>query len=278
MTNPGRRPPPQRPAVSPAFKTALAYAEERIAALIEGLDRPINEFGQPCVLALSIARQAGGVHGDMLRLCAAGRTTSALILLRSIVEAAILVRWIQVDPQLHTDMYLAEDDRMRLAGVPAIEEFRRRRGIPSSGPVFDPVDDARMRKEVEATKAKAIAEGKITKKSNRVLPLVQDMAKVTGDTAIWEAYEILYRVISPWTHFGGRSLAHHEFESRPDGTYIEPRAVLSGEAIRGVAAPTTLVLLGSTSRICGLGFEGEARLLQDTLVLWPREVLDNVDV
>lgn len=263
---------------SAAFLAALAYSEDRIGALVGGLDRPVDAFAQPCVLALSIARQAGAVHRDLIALCAANRTTSALILLRPIVEAAILVRWLEVDPQLHTDMYLAEDDRSRLSAAPAITEFRRRREIPSSGPVFDPADAVRMRSEVERTKAKAIAAGRITKKSNRVLPLILDMAMATADTAIWEAYEIIYRVASPWTHFGGRSLAHHEFEKRPDGTHIEPRSVFGADAIRGVSAPTMLVLLGSTSRICGLGFETEARIIQDTLALWPREVVKDVDV
>jgi hypothetical protein len=130
-----------------------------------------------------------------------------------------------------------------------------------------------MRKTVTTAKAAAVKAGKITGKSNRVMLLINDMAKATGDSAIWEAYEIIYRVVSPWTHFGGRSLAHHEIELRSDGQHLVPKSPYTGAAIRAVAAPTMLVLLGSVSRICDLGFDREARILQDTIVLWPSQVL-----
>lgn len=264
--------------MSPAFVDALSYAEERIQALVASLDRPIEGLAQPGALTLGIARQAGAVHRDLITLCASNRLTSPVILVRPIVEAAILVRWIEVDPQPHTDMYFAEDDRQRLSSVPAFVEFRRRRGTPMSGPVFSPDVEAEMRKGVTDVKAAAIAAGKITKKSNRVLPLIQDMAKATGDSAIWEGYQVIYRVASPWTHFGGRAMSHYEPETRSDGTHLVPAPPYDGLAIRGLTAPTMLVLLGSVSRICGLGIEREARILQDTIAMWPSEALGDVDL
>ena len=264
--------------MSPAFVDALSYAEERIQALVASLDRPVEGLVQPCALTMGIARQAGAVHRDLMTLCASNRLTSPVILLRPIVEAAILVRWIEVDPQPHSDMYFAEDDRQRLSSAPAFVEFRRRRGTPMSGPVFTREVEVAMRKGVTAVKEGAIAAGKITKKSNRVLPLIQDMAKATDDSAIWEGYEVIYRVVSPWTHVGGRALSHYEPEIRSDGTHLVPVPPYDGQAIRALTAPTMLVLLGSVGRICGLGIEREARILQDTIAMWPSEALMAVDL
>jgi hypothetical protein len=121
------------PKTAPAFYVALDYAEERIQALIRSLDRPIDGFSPPCALAIGIARQAGAIYGDLMALARAGRLVSAMILLRPIVEAAILVRWIEMDPQPHADMYFAEDDRLRLGSAPAMVEFRRKRTLRRSG-------------------------------------------------------------------------------------------------------------------------------------------------
>jgi Family of unknown function (DUF5677) len=263
---------------SSAFVAARAFAEERILSLLNGLDHPIDGLPQPPVLSLGIARQAGDVYRSLLGACNRNELTAAMVLVRPIVEAAIVVRWIEVDPQPHTDMYFAEDDRQILGAAPILREQRRRRGLATAEPIIPKATEAEMKASVQRVRSEAIAAGRLPPKFNRLLPLVETMATETHDSAIWEGYQVIYRIVSPWTHFGGRSLAGHTTEARSDGTHLVPAHVYDASAIRSLTAPTMLVLLGSLSRLCDLGVDGETRLLQDTIALWPSEALKNVDI
>jgi hypothetical protein len=104
------------------------------------------------------------------------------------------------------------------------------------------------------------------------------MAQDTKDSAIWEAYEIIYRNASPWAHVSERIMTGYQLESRSDGTHIVPAQTWTGRSIRSVAVPGFAILLGSASRICGIGVEKECRIIQDALAGWPPEALSEVRV
>ncbi len=158
--------------------------------------------------------------------------------------------------------------------IPIFDEFQRRRRI-TVGPQHDSDRIAEMKATIKAVRSEAVADGQFPPKFNRLLPLIETMATETGDSAIWEGYQVLYRMVSPWTHFGGRSMSGHRVEPRPDGLHIVPTHAYGADAIRSLAAPTMLILLGSTSRICELGIDGETRILQNTIVLWPAETQED---
>ena len=115
-------------------------------------------------------------------------------------------------------------------------------------------------------------------KGRPLLPHLQQMAIATKGTDAWEAYEIVYRTASPWIHVGGRALAGDTLERRSDGTHLQPRPLWDPPSIRSIAAPCFSVLLGAVSRIAGLGFESECRLIQDSLAEWPTELAEEHEI
>jgi hypothetical protein len=253
------------------FAAALEAAEFRLAELADGaLDRPITGRETACVMGIGLHAAAIWLGG--VRECLAEAVAPAAVLVRSLVDAAILVRWIEVDPVLHVAMYFAEDDRQRLAAGTAIDELRGRRGWPAtSGRAFDAKDERRLRDGIKADRAKAKRRGEPIGDAGSVLPNVENMARTTDD--LWEAYTVAYRVTSPWTHAGGRAIAGHELEERLDGHHIIPQTMMTVHQVRSLAAPTFAHLLASVSRQAELGVHEECDHIRLTLVGWPSEVL-----
>jgi hypothetical protein len=256
-----------------SFVTALEWAEGRLFELVDGLDLPMETRPNECAQALGIARQAGLLYRGLLReVRIDDGFVTALVTLRPLVEAAILVRWIETKPGLHVEMYNAEDDRQRISSAEVWEELQARRGQRLK-PTFAREQTAKLRREIRQVRARARQAGElIPERAGTLLPAIEQMAIATNDNALWEAYEGVYRIASPWTHFGGRAFVGHRVEQRADGVHTVPATLFPPLAIRSLAAPAMAVLLGSVGRICELGIERECRIIQDAVTLWPREL------
>jgi hypothetical protein len=254
------------------FRDALPVAEAELDDLFEKLDIPINAKAPPCVLVLGLARQAGLVFAG-LRREARGDDSGATppILLRTLADAAILIRWIEEAPELHVDMYQAEDDRLRLAGAPAFEALHKAQG-GEPGPVFPPDAEAALRAGIDATRARALAEKEPIGRAGSVLPNIEAMANATGDAEMQEAYGIIFRIASSWAHIGGRSITHHRFEERADGRHLVVEGGLPALHVRALGATLVAHLIASASRICGLDLDEAARVWQEAVATWPAEV------
>jgi hypothetical protein len=247
-----------------------AVVQGRDALLARSLDVSLEGKRGQCAVALGIARQGFELYRGLRREAAADPLgITGTILLRSLAEAAILVRWIEGDPPLRVDMYFAEDDRQRLADAEPFRQFRARRGRPNE-PVYSAEQIAEMQANMATVRARAVAAGEpIGEKRGSLLPPIEVMAQKTGDSAVWEAYEVIYRVTSPWTHTAGMALGSHRMEQRPDGPHLVIGGPYRDLHLRAMASPLMAHLVGSTSRICGLGLEDEARVWQDAVVSWP---------
>jgi hypothetical protein len=253
-----------------SFRIAIETAERELERLARSLDVSLEGKRGQCAVALGIARQGFELYRGLRREAAADPLgITGTILLRSLAEAAILVRWIEGDPPLRVDMYFAEDDRQRLADAEPFRQFRARRGRPNE-PVYSAEQIAEMQANMATVRARAVAAGEpIGEKRGSLLPPIEVMAQKTGDSAVWEAYEVIYRVTSPWTHTAGMALGSHRMEQRPDGPHLVIGGPYRDLHLRAMASPLMAHLVGSTSRICGLGLEDEARVWQDAVVLWP---------
>lgn len=225
------------------------------------------------MVVLGIARQAFEVYRGLRREATANALgITGPILLRSLADAAILLRWIQDNPPLRVEMYFAEDDRQRLAAAEPFRRFRARRGT-DAGPVYPAAREAAMRANVADVRRRARVAGEpVGAVRGPLLPAAETMALSTGDSAMWEAYEVIFRVSSPWAHLSGTALSSHRIEHRRDGPHLVVEGAYRGVYLRAMACPSMAHLLGTASRICGLGIEGEARLWQDAIVEWPTPV------
>jgi hypothetical protein len=261
-----------------SFGNALRTAEAEVDNLAAQLDVPLEGRTTACIVVLGIARQAHVVYQGVRREALADPTgINPAILLRPLIEAAIVVRWIEDSPELRVDMYLAEDKRQKLAALDSFKAFRKRRGGTSSGPLLSRAEVRNLTAHVSEVRTRARAAAEPIGTKGPVVPAVEEMATSTRDTATWEAYQIVYRVASPYTHVGAWSLASHSVEVRAGGSHLVVAGGLSGLAARAMATPAMAHLIGSASRICRLGLEGEARIWQDAVIEWPAPIVDEVN-
>lgn len=94
-----------------------------------------------------------------------------MVIVRSLTEQAILMRWFEPDPVLRIRIWLAEDTRLRLATAIRMEELRRRRGQPALE-AFSPDEIVEMTAEVDGARSAAIAAGlrRVTIRRNHSCP------------------------------------------------------------------------------------------------------------
>ena len=227
---------------------------------------------------LGVVLHARQVFRSVLRDCANSDSPTAMLSVRALAEATILIRWIEVSPVHHVEMWQAEADRHNLIVATNFDEMNRRRGWQGArSPVFTKQQVSDIRQGVRRARAAAAARGEpLSKNGSECLPTVERMAQDTKDSAIWEAYEIIYRIASPWAHVSERVLTGYQLQPRSDGTHIAPAQTWTGRSIRSVGVPCFAILLGSASRICGLGVEKECRIIQDALAGWPPQALSEV--
>jgi hypothetical protein len=263
-----------------SFFEALAFGQAQLDEIAGRFDVPIDGKAPECVAVLGVVLHARQVFRSVLRDCAAGDIPTAMLSLRALAEATILIRWIEVSATNHVEMWEAEADRQNLTVATNFDEMNRRRGWQAARPpVFTQQQVRETRQSIRRVRAAAVARGEPLSKSktaSECLPTIERMAHDTKDSAIWEVYEIVYRIASPWAHVSERVLTGYQLQVRSDGTHIVPEQTWTGQSIRTVAVPGFAILLGSASRICGLGVDGECRIIQDALAGWPPQALSEV--
>jgi hypothetical protein len=264
----------------PTFAEMLPVAAAELLSLAEEhLARPIAGLG-PGAVAIGLGRHAEELCRGVLRECDAGALAPAAVVLRALVDAAILLRWLEQDPAWHMKRWSAEDDRHRLLAAKAAVELRRRRGRPPGDPPFS-VEETRVMKEHIADVQRRLdeeTEGRWPRPSGqrkraqdvRLVPPIDQM-RDPKDNALWESYEIVYRLLSSHVHASLGAMDGHALEERPDGLHIIPGQLWKPDELRGLAVPAFALALASVSRQAGLGIEETCDRLRNAVALWPSD-------
>ena len=250
----------------------VAYGRAELDRLAVMFDVPINGKSRECRSVLGLVLHSHDIFRAAFRDSHRDVGT-ALLSLRALTEAAILVRWFEVSPKLHVKMWQADADRQVRVVLGHAVEMHRNRRWPGAPPAMDEAALGRIERRARRIRVIAIAHGEsLGSKSKGCLPSsVEVMALQTKDSAIWEAYEIVYRSASPWSHISERLFAGYDLETRPDGVHIITGNSWTGRHVRALSVTLFAILLGSASRTCGLGFERECRVIQDGVATWPPE-------
>lgn len=254
-----------------SFDVVLASGRDQLDEIAGRFDIPIDGRSREQRAVLALVLHARHVYHAILRDCAAGDIATALLSLRALSEAGVLIHWIELSPADHVEMWEAEADRHLLAAAKAFDAMDRKRGWDRfRAPVSDTLP-AEMGQRVGQVREAARLRGERLGQA-ACMPTVEHMAGTTIE-AMRQIYEIVYRITSPWAHASEQVLAAYGPEVRRDGTHIVPAWAWTVRDVMGLTVPLFAILLGSASRMCGLGLEHECRILQDSVADYPPQAL-----
>ncbi len=202
------------------FDELLASGWVQLDAIAGRFDVPIEGRSREQRAVLALVLHARHVYHAILRDCAAGDIATALLSLRALSEAGVLIHWIELSPVDHVEMWEAEADRHRLAAEKAFDAMDRKRGWDR---FRAPVSDARSAERAERVRQVREAARLRGERLDRAacLPTVEHMAGTTVE-AMRQIYVIVYRITSPWAHASEQVLSAYGPEVRSDGTHIVP--------------------------------------------------------
>ena len=189
------------------------------------------------------------------------------------VEVNITIRFLNTNPELHTELWQAEGDRSAAAigdELGSSEELMER--WKELLPAPDDKMIAKLREGVEAVRDKAHAAG-VTRapKSGPVMPSLAKMVEILDEREAREAYTLAVRELNWHVHAGARTVLQERFVKRDEhsATHLPPPDYGRRALALGIS------VLASTLKMCAyrLGFDeesGEAEAIRLTLV--PRDL------
>lgn len=242
-----------------------AQGTEALRPLLNAFDVPVADLTRDQRAILAMAQRGIDIYREILAVADLAPNVS-LSGLRSLVDLAILVRWIEPCRKLRLAMWSADDDRDRLRGARGHAALRRGRGLGPL-PAFTEAQERRMRSRMERIRAVAVANGQqiSVRRGNTVLPTTRDRTDEIPDLV--EA-GFIFQVLSQPSHSSGRSYVNDEFVRRFDGIHYSSSPAFDGSAIRGLAVPSICLLLASASRGLNVGIDANLDSIRLQVAAW----------
>jgi hypothetical protein len=256
------------PVKSATFRDVLVLGERELESFAKRLDVSLSQMGPEKIEALALTNHAVDLYRAVRRECAADAAAPAMVILRSLVELALNLRWVEPDPVLRLRMWRADYLRNQLEDAQDLERLAvLRKGTSVS--VFTAQQVAELEQEILLARADARAQGhKVGATRGPMLPTLADRIDV-NDNASWEAYRVAYASLSGQTHVTPAAIAGYQYVARVDGAHLRPAAPMPPLGVRSLAATTFAMALEAGSKICGLGFEAKAEEVRNTVATWP---------
>ena len=202
---------------SAEFDQALERAETDLTEFGARIDTSVPDVAYSrAVIALGHRARALFL-GFVALVCS--EPVAAFVLLRPAVEINLTLRFLTSNPELHTELWLAEGEHEAQKLVRAIESDPSLAAM--AGDVT--VDEAWHRDKeqfVERARAAGLAArvkgvSKVPGKS--VMPSMYEIAHSHGDEATRAAYSFAYRGLSPGVHSSSRAFDLGDFETAAEG-------------------------------------------------------------
>ena len=246
---------PQR---SAAYRRVVKSAVRRLEELGDYLN-PGPQVLPEMVAPWSLLQRARSLMNAILWLLDGPSDAAVHIVARSLVDLAITVAWLRLDPDTHARLWYAEQWRRELELLPDLERRMGQLDDQESLRVLE------MKRSV-VNRARTLALGKRVVgvgKRGSLMPNLKDRADAVGTDATSDAYELLFTAWSEWGHTGAGSLSVDS-----DGTRVifddgPPRNALQACSM---ACAVYAYVLAELSRWIGLGIEGECDELREGLV------------
>lgn len=232
----------------PVTLAALKTAESELLQLASALDASV-ERGEYALALLLLGQRSRTLFRAFLELQEGEVPLAGRALIRPMVEINLLVRFLSKNPQLHTELWLAEYERFTLTFA---DDYNRRTIMTERWGEL-PVTEAQLDacREIVADARRRAREANIPGVSERgpVLPSTRDQLATIKELGADEAYVLAYRTLSWEIHGGSRAFLAGTFTEHDDGrvSYADHARddddLIAGRALATTTFASTLVVV-----------------------------------
>lgn len=247
--------------MSPRAKATevLAEAEDRLLKLAEALDMHVPNEEYPVAL-LVLGSRSRSLFGGFVEAARGPAHPVSFYLLRPLVEMNMVLRFLRKNPELHTEMWLAEGDRQALALLRDVDEHKLH--PPGFGHEEIPGEvAAHMQAGISEARSKAQAAQIIgISSTGRIFPSTRGIVQWLDDRDVWGGYVFGYRALS-WNVHGSRhafGVGESVLEVGDRVSYSDYVTTLDLLMARALAITVFSSALCIVSEELGLGIEGES--------------------
>ncbi len=223
--------------------------------------RPEDSVAQELVAPWSLLQRSRSLVDAINWLVDGPSDAATWIVARSLVDLAITIAWLRVDPATHGKLWSAEAYRRELELLPILEEHMRTG--QSKAPALE---SAIALKRSIVSQARLLARDAGVAGVGRKGPLVptlKDRAEQVGTEATRVAYSMFFSPWSEWGHTGAGSLAVRV----ENGTVVlDDGPPKNPVQVHALTYALYAYALAELSRWIGLGVEDECDVLRGKLV------------
>ncbi len=205
----------------------MQLSSEDYALLVERSEQELSVLGgtlDTCVrnapyetVILALGQRARTLFIGAVELAGGHAPAAVLSLLRPAVEVNLILRFLKLNPALHTELWIAEGEWETLK---LVREFERDQELVDKlgESAFSAGWHEQMEEYVDAARAKALAAGvKGVGPSGPVMPSMWSIAFEHGDLTTREAYTLAYRSLGHDVHGSARAFQRGSFSICDDG-------------------------------------------------------------
>jgi hypothetical protein len=246
------------PQGSAAYRRVVTSAVRRLEELGDSLS-PGPQLLPEMVAPWSLLQRAHSLLDAILWLLDGPSDAAVHIVARSLVDLAITVAWLRLDPDTNVRLWSAEQWRRELEQLPYLD---RRIGPLEDQESLNVLE--MKRSVVDRARTLALSKG-IAGVGQRgpLVPTLRARADAVGTQATGDAYGLLFTYWSEWGHTGSGSLSVDSDGTRVTFDDGPPKNVVGACSM---ACAVYAYVLAELSRWIGLGIEAECDELREGLV------------
>jgi hypothetical protein len=219
--------------------STIDVASVFVERLSEDVPTPSAEVADADLAFVLLAERAKGLYANFEHSLSSPAEFAPLLAIRPLIELAVVVKWISLDPEFHGLLWVSDSDASELTHLDAMLAHAKRRGSPE--PSFDPSHRLSREAMRDEARARLRAAGRNYGK-NRTMPsairMVEEVEKAIPEhkIAMRDAYEYAYRTFSPWQHSATSSFNATARRTGPDAwVWLGDRSPFTAEAMHAIA-------------------------------------------
>lgn len=240
------------------------------------LPTPSHELDHPHTTLATLAQRATSLYANFYHSLESPVELAPVLAIRPLIELAILTKWLSINPELNTFLYVADSMANEQSHLNAIYDHARERGTTVS-------ETAKERTpQREAMRAEALARLKAANKNygkGTILPNLRRMADevivaIPGHKMVMnDAYIYAYKTFSPWEHSEASSFNANGKDTGPETwEWIGDKSPWQTDDLEAIASAHYAYVLETVFAFFDMAEETAfARMLRDHVLLSPRE-------